>query len=1362
MATRVLETVLTGRNLLSPVLATAGRDVAAFDATVSSANTKAATSATTSARTQQTAAAQVAAAHSRVATSATTTAATQTRAHAQAITSAQAMAAAQGAAAQATISANARVAGAVTGTTATYQRSAASLREKLGMQALEGAAADRSAAANSRAAASAAVFTKAIDSNSTALARDTAVSSGSTAAVRANTVAREQATMATRLQATATGALASSNGLLGTSLTPLTAGLGAVGLGLGYASYRGMEFDAAMSQVQAASQASAGDMERLRESAITLGADTQYSAEEAAQGVTELAKAGVSTADVLGGGLKGALDLAAAGQMEVADAAEVGATALSVFRLEGSQMSHVADLLAAGAGKAQGSVHDLGMALNQSALVADQTGLSIEDTAGALAMFASNGLVGSDAGTSFKTMLQALNPNSLAAAKAMEAIGFSAYDAQGNFVGLEGVAAQLKDGLSQLTVEQQNATLKTIFGSDAVRAAAILYKEGAGGVREWRDSVNDSGYAARQAQQLTDNLKGDLERLGGAFDSAMTSIGDGTQGALRFLVQTLTAIVDVGGDVIGFWNDLPGPVQIAVGAFAAFTMLRGPMDRLFERIAVGITSTVTGMGMAAGATTGLGTAAGVTRTAIGGLVRAAAPLAGIMILTSAITSMVEFTRAGDDARESVKLFNGSLEDMGNTARSAAVAGEIDRIRESIAGYQEFIDGYEGQNLFNKHVWSGIGEPGELRNADQSIAALKDQLANLEGQSTRTAETTAVLAERFRLSKTEVQELADKYGIDLSGAIAQTRILFGQFYTEEFGTGPVDAANAVTGAVVSAKEQTEEAIKAQERWLEDLQGIAAGFVEPLGAYQALLDEKMAKERESAEATAAATEDATDSWEDYATDVTVSLDELATRLEDQLTAQDEWRQNIATITQRGGLEVGQILAAMGEEGVQLAAQMANGTDAEFNRMADLLIEDARRGGAGAAAALDQEMKVMAEVGRLGAGATAAQIAEQLGIGVHEVADIAARFGVNLALGINPILVALGRDQVRTNARIAGGATVNSLGLANGGLVDYYANGGVESHVAQIAPAGAWRVWAEPETGGEAYIPLAPAKRERSLEIWRETGQRLGAPEAEYFADGGFSTAADVPRPYSTAPYRTPISTAGDAAMQKGFDEVRAWLESNVGVAGTGTLAGTGWQPIWNYVKARVPQARINSTLRPGDPGRHGRGLAVDFGYGTGPGGAGSAGLALINRVLHDGIGASLAELIYTGIGDDRPDLRMGRPHVYSPYVNRTHTNHVHAAREKGGPVWPGVNFLVGENGPEIARFDAPATVYPNGTAPAAMPGYGPAGGAGVGLMARPVIHARVFIGDREITDIARIEATAVYADAQRQQRINDRSA
>lgn len=304
------------------------------------------------------------------------------------------------------------------------------------------------------------------------------------------------------------------------------------------------DFDEAMSTVQADTHESAANMELLRAAAVQMGADTQFSATEAAQGIDELAKAGVSTKDILGGGLAGALSLAAAGGLSVSEAAETAATALTIFKLQGKDVGHVADLLAAGAGKAQGGVSDLGMALKQSGLVASQTGLSIEETTGGLTAFAAAGLLSSDAGTSFKSMLQRLTPQSAEAQKKMDELGISAYDAQGNFIGLSQFAGNLHDSLKDLTVEQRNSAMATIFGSDAVRAANVLYTEGEQGIQGWIDAVDDSGYAAETAAAKTDNLKGDLERLGGSFETVFIQSGSGANDVLRGLVQGLEDLVD--------------------------------------------------------------------------------------------------------------------------------------------------------------------------------------------------------------------------------------------------------------------------------------------------------------------------------------------------------------------------------------------------------------------------------------------------------------------------------------------------------------------------------------------------------------------------------------------------------------------------------------------------------------------------------------------------------------------------------------------------------------------------------------------------------------------------------------------------
>lgn len=332
------------------------------------------------------------------------------------------------------------------------------------------------------------------------------------------------------------------------SINTLSNGLGVIGAGLtGLATLavkKFADFDAAMSSVAATGDDARGSIDALREAAIQAGADTQYSATEAAGAIEELAKAGVSAADILGGGLDGALSLAAAGQMDVAEAAEYASIAMTQFKLSGDDVNHVADLLAAGAGKAMGEVSDLGQALKQGGLVASQTGLSIEETTGALSAFASAGLLGSDAGTSLKTMLQRLTPQSKEAQAQFDALGISAYDANGNFVGLTNFAGQLQEKMKDLTPEARNAALSVMFGSDAVRAASVLYDQGAQGIQGWIDAVDDQGYAAEVAATKMDNLKGDLEQLSGSFETALIGMGEGANGPLRSLVQALDDLVD--------------------------------------------------------------------------------------------------------------------------------------------------------------------------------------------------------------------------------------------------------------------------------------------------------------------------------------------------------------------------------------------------------------------------------------------------------------------------------------------------------------------------------------------------------------------------------------------------------------------------------------------------------------------------------------------------------------------------------------------------------------------------------------------------------------------------------------------------
>lgn len=345
--------------------------------------------------------------------------------------------------------------------------------------------------------------------------------------------------------------------------TTAIAGAGLIGV-FGLAVKAAMDFDRQMSEVGAVSNATSGELDGLRAAALQAGKDTAYSATQAAEAESNLAKAGISTADILGGALTGSLALAAAGSLDLAEAADVAAKTMNIFQLRGSDVGHIADVLAASANKSATDVHEMGEALKQGGMVAANVGLSLEDTAGTLAAFADHALAGSDAGTSLKTMLQMLANPSKEASGLMRELGIHAYDTAGNFVGVDKLAGQLQTSLGGLTQAERDAAFATIFGSDATRAAQVLYGQGEAGIRDYIDAVNDQGAAQDVARQKTDNLAGDIERLKGSIETLAIQSGSGANGGLRMLTQWANGAIDA-------FSDLPPWVQQSITVIAGLS-----------------------------------------------------------------------------------------------------------------------------------------------------------------------------------------------------------------------------------------------------------------------------------------------------------------------------------------------------------------------------------------------------------------------------------------------------------------------------------------------------------------------------------------------------------------------------------------------------------------------------------------------------------------------------------------------------------------------------------------------------------------------------------------------------------------------
>lgn len=329
----------------------------------------------------------------------------------------------------------------------------------------------------------------------------------------------------------------------------LGAGIG-VALGLGSVASDivsvGTEYQSQLNTMAAVSQATAGQMDAVRAKARELGNDislTGTSASDAAAAMTELAKNGLTVAQSMEAS-KGTLQLAAAAQIDAAQAATIQGQALQAFGLGAQEAGRVSDILAGSANASAAEITDVAQALQQAGTVSHAFGVSIDDTAAAIAMFANAGITGSDAGTLLKTSLLALTDQGKPAQNAIHDLGLTVYDAKGKFVGLPSLIGQLNAASNRMTEEQYQAAAATLFGSDAMRFASIAAGKTTEDFNALKEAVTRQGQAAEVAAAQTKGLPGALERLANAKE-------DLTLGLFEALQDDLVAAADAGTAALG-------------------------------------------------------------------------------------------------------------------------------------------------------------------------------------------------------------------------------------------------------------------------------------------------------------------------------------------------------------------------------------------------------------------------------------------------------------------------------------------------------------------------------------------------------------------------------------------------------------------------------------------------------------------------------------------------------------------------------------------------------------------------------------------------------------------------------------------
>lgn len=392
---------------------------------------------------------------------------------------------------------------------------------------------------------------------------------------------------------------ASSGGFakMGGAMKIATVGALAVGTGVGVAA-AGMAaagvaslnvaatFEQQMSSIKALTGANAEQIKSAEKLAFQLGKETKFSALEAAQGIEELLKAGVSMEDIMGGAAKGALDLAAAGGINVADAATIASTALNAFKDDQISVTRAADLMAGAANASATDVSGLQLGLSQVSAVAAGAGLTFQDTATALAAFANNGLKGSDAGTSLKTMLMNLQPRTDAQIALFDKLGITTagaanqfFDAQGQMKGMSDISGILQKSMSGMTDQQRMMALETMFGSDAIRAGNILFKEGADGINKMQQEMNKFT-AADVAAEKMNNLWGAVDKLKSTVETQMVQAFQKSLPVFTDIILAVDGFI-ASLDVEKIRSFVDGPIQ---GLITYGTFMVGVWKNIFEEV----------------------------------------------------------------------------------------------------------------------------------------------------------------------------------------------------------------------------------------------------------------------------------------------------------------------------------------------------------------------------------------------------------------------------------------------------------------------------------------------------------------------------------------------------------------------------------------------------------------------------------------------------------------------------------------------------------------------------------------------------------------------------------------------------------
>lgn len=376
------------------------------------------------------------------------------------------------------------------------------------------------------------------------------------------------------------------------------------------------DFEASMNRVGAATGTTGAELKALENLAIDLGSSTSKSASESADMLEMLAKNGLSAQQILEGAAEAAITLSEATGGDLSRSADVATNVMAQFGLKAKDLARVVDQITGVTLASQHDFEDYSLAIGQAGGVAGGLGVSLTDFNAVLAATSDTFNSGSDAGTSFKTFLTRLVPQSDGAADAMKKLGLEFFDSNGKMKSMADIAQELQDGLKGLSDEAKNNYLTTIFGQDALRTALAMGAQGRAGIIATTEEISKQGIAQEQADARMKGLNGSLEELAGAFEKLQIVIANsGLLDLVTTIVQKVTewvrALSEVNPEILKWGTIIAGvaaalgPLAIGIGlalsGFAALLPILAP-------IGVALMALVSPIGLVVGAFAGIAAA----------------------------------------------------------------------------------------------------------------------------------------------------------------------------------------------------------------------------------------------------------------------------------------------------------------------------------------------------------------------------------------------------------------------------------------------------------------------------------------------------------------------------------------------------------------------------------------------------------------------------------------------------------------------------------------------------------------------------------------------------------------------------------